>query len=168
MCVTTWSPGPLPATLFLCEGSGMWRQHCRERCRDLRPLVCCVRFSEHLRPTGKWAEGTARGLSCFHTHWSNESHQTQAPSRPSRPILAAMLPVGVGRGGGWRHFPRMPFMWTQSCPVLSSPVSQDLGRFPEVQLANMWPAVAVALRCAGPRAWQGHKGPEDRANLLSG
>lgn len=62
----------------------------------------------------------------------------------------------------------MPFMWTQSCPVLSSPVSQDLGRFPEVQLANMWPAVAVALRCAGPRAWQGYKGPEDRANLLSG
>lgn len=139
----------------------MWRQNCRERCRDLRPLVCCVRFSEHLRPTGKWAEGTARGLSCFHTHWSNESHQTQAPSRPSPTDPGGHAAYGGGERRRVETFsknafhvdPELPCS-QQSCEPGPGAISQSaVGK--HVARGSSCPEMRRAQGLAGPQGTRG-------------
>lgn len=135
----------------------MWRQHCRERCRDLRPLVCCVRFSEHLRPTGKWAEGTARGLSCFHTHWSNESHQTQAPSRPSPTDPGGHAACGGGERRRVETFSKNAFHVDPELPCSQQSCEPGPGA---ISRSAVGKHVARGSSCPEMRRAQGLAGPQ--------
>lgn len=99
---------------------------------------------------------------------------------PGGPVPSQFTAHG-SPAGGWGRFPRMRFMWTQSCGVPSRLVSQDWGGSPKGsrctrslleqsprEVQGQGPLKPVSLRVHGPAGLESCSASEGWATSLSG
>lgn len=100
---------------------------------NLRPFVCCVHFSERL--SSFHDEVDRRSLPESQVDPAHIGAVMLGDPQPPQPDPGGPVPSQLiahgSPAGGWGRFPRMPFMWTQSCGVPSRLVSQDWGGSPK-------------------------------------